>query len=130
MKLPDGTIHIAAKVPLYNCAFDVYLTDDPMALSKALKLPEEQRAGEDDMALVYTRERVSRLKECKGLPSKGFGVILRPNASLDTIAHECVHVASKILHHIGAVADVENDEPYAYLVGWCVSQVERALKRR
>lgn len=46
----------------------------------------------------------------------------------DWIAHEATHVALYIYHEVGAVAEFENQEPFAYLVGWvfeCVDKVRR-----
>ena len=46
----------------------------------------------------------------------------------DWIAHEATHVALYIYHEIGASAEFENQEPFAYLVGWvyeCVDKVRR-----
>lgn len=46
----------------------------------------------------------------------------------DWIAHEAAHVALYIYHEIGASAEFENQEPFAYLVGWvyeCVDKVRR-----
>jgi hypothetical protein len=49
--------------------------------------------------------------------------------NLDWIAHECTHVAMYMFGETGCVADVENQEPLAYLVGWafcCVDKVRKA----
>lgn len=39
------------------------------------------------------------------------------------IAHEAVHMANQLYNHIGQEIDTENDEDYAYLVGWIVNQI-------
>lgn len=47
---------------------------------------------------------------------------------LDWIAHECTHVALYIFGETGCIADPQNQEPLAYLVGWafdCVNKVRR-----
>lgn len=49
--------------------------------------------------------------------------------NLDWIAHECTHVAMYMFGETGCIADVENQEPLAYLVGWafdCVNKVRKA----
>lgn len=43
----------------------------------------------------------------------------------DTIAHEATHLCNQLFKNIGAKVDVDNDEPYAYLLGWVVKQVTR-----
>ena len=42
--------------------------------------------------------------------------------SAGTIAHECYHAANYIYRLIGANADLENDEPFAYLLGHLVEE--------
>lgn len=47
---------------------------------------------------------------------------------LDWIAHECTHVALYMFGETGCIADPQNQEPLAYLVGWafdCVDKVRR-----
>lgn len=49
--------------------------------------------------------------------------------NLDWIAHECTHVAMYMFGETGCIADVQNQEPLAYLVGWafdCVDKVRKA----
>lgn len=49
--------------------------------------------------------------------------------NLDWIAHESTHVAMYMFGETGCIADVENQEPLAYLVGWafgCVDKVRKA----
>ena len=39
------------------------------------------------------------------------------------ISHEVVHVANNLYSFIGKDTDVENDEDYAYLVGWITNKI-------
>ena len=41
------------------------------------------------------------------------------------IVHECIHAATGIFSYIGASVDVDNDEPFAYLVSWLVKCCEK-----
>ena len=41
------------------------------------------------------------------------------------IVHESIHAANGIFSYIGAEADVNNDEPFVYLVSWIVKCCER-----
>lgn len=46
----------------------------------------------------------------------------------DTIAHESVHAAMDIFDDVHCDVDVNNQEPFAYLVGWiadCIDQVRK-----
>lgn len=42
----------------------------------------------------------------------------------DTIAHEATHVALEIFDYCDCRIDIENQEPFAYLVGWVVKCIE------
>jgi hypothetical protein len=50
--------------------------------------------------------------------------------NLDWIAHECTHVAMYMFGETGCIADVENQEPLAYLVGWAFSCVDKVRKSK
>lgn len=44
------------------------------------------------------------------------------------IAHESVHAALEIFNDLGCNVDADNQEPFAYLVGWiadCIDQVKK-----
>lgn len=43
------------------------------------------------------------------------------------IAHECLHAVGWIMDMKGCRHDIENDEPYAYLLEWMVNQVHKFL---
>jgi hypothetical protein len=56
----------------------------------------------------------------------GVLVWLREEYNLSDIAHESCHVAMEIAKEVGIVADYDNQEPIAYLVGFafdCIKQV-------
>jgi hypothetical protein len=50
--------------------------------------------------------------------------------NLDWIAHECTHVAMYMFGETGCIADVENQEPLAYLIGWAFSCVDKVRKAK
>lgn len=49
------------------------------------------------------------------------------SARMSIVAHEANHVADDVYDYIGAVPDINNNEPHAYLVGWVAACVEDAL---
>jgi hypothetical protein len=49
--------------------------------------------------------------------------------TVDTIAHEALHISRMILHNRGVDFDPENDEPYAYMVGWVSDVIYKTLKQ-
>ena len=59
------------------------------------------------------------------------GLLLRfegiKSAMMSVVAHEANHVADEVYNYIGAVPDINNNEPHSYLVGWVAACVEDAL---
>lgn len=45
----------------------------------------------------------------------------------ETLTHECVHAAWRVLELVGVKSDVDNQEPLAYLVGWLSKEVNRFM---
>lgn len=45
----------------------------------------------------------------------------------ETLAHECVHAAWRVLELVGVKSDVDNQEPLAYLTGWISRQVNNFM---
>jgi hypothetical protein len=45
--------------------------------------------------------------------------------SLNTAVHEAVHAASKTMKNIGYDHDYSNEEPYAYMVAYIVSELNK-----
>lgn len=48
--------------------------------------------------------------------------------NLDWIAHESTHVALGIFDYVGAKAECDNSEPFAYLVGWVFGCMDKVRK--
>lgn len=64
---------------------------------------------------------------------KGVGrytVFLKPKCSHSIIAHEVVHLVNALFLDTGIQLDPHNDEPQAYLTGWFVGAIYKALKRK
>jgi hypothetical protein len=57
----------------------------------------------------------------------GFLIWLYGDASVEAIAHESTHIAFETFRDIGGLADEDNQEPFAYLVGWVAKQIKNAL---
>lgn len=54
--------------------------------------------------------------------SRQYVIIFKPDASPGTIAHEVSHMVTKLLITCG-VDIINNDEPYAYLMGHLVDEI-------
>lgn len=51
----------------------------------------------------------------------------RKAATIGTVAHESVHAAMEIFRYVDACCDTENQEPFAYLVGWVADCIKKAM---
>ena len=49
------------------------------------------------------------------------------NPSSDKIAHEAVHLVGLLFKNRGILADFNNDEPFAYMLGWTVKSINSLL---
>lgn len=56
-------------------------------------------------------------------------VYLKPNTSAGTIAHEVIHIANFVFKNCYITLDIDNDEPYAYLIGYLVDQIHKFLQK-
>lgn len=50
--------------------------------------------------------------------------------TINTIAHEAVHIANWRISRIGFKYDYENDEPFAYLVGFITEEIYKIVARK
>lgn len=57
-----------------------------------------------------------------------FAMVIKPEATRATWAHECVHLSDWIMDHIGAPTDASNTEVRAYLVGHLFAGLEAMLE--
>lgn len=106
----------------------IWITYDANAKELNEMFPDGDGAGkvfaEDDLKDSYgATYSVGVVK-----PERQGGFLLRfPNKETMTtcnVAHECVHAATGIFRYIGAAVDVDNDEPFTYLVSWMVKCCE------
>ena len=86
---------------------------------------EGKRFTDNDLESSYAITYSVGVKEpeCQGgylLRFESKGVMTSWN-----LAHESIHAATGIFRDIGASADVDNDEPFTYLVSWIVKCCEQ-----
>ena len=60
----------------------------------------------------------------------GFLVQLKRVKSTSELAHEATHVAFELFRDIGGIEDEDNQEPFAYLVGWVTEQLLYAYRHK
>lgn len=95
----------------------------------------QEKFGKDDIKdfdeSYYAETMAVRQKE----PLLG-GVLIRfqdlKAMTTENIAHEAAHVAIEIFDYCDCRIDVDNQEPFAYLVGWvakCCDEVKNELQK-
>lgn len=52
---------------------------------------------------------------------------IKPNVSAGVIAHESVHIVNYVFKRCHIALDIDNDEAQAYLTGWVVEQITKAV---
>lgn len=81
--------------------------------------------GESALAQV---DSVTRTK-----PDKKGGVLIRfknkKEVNMDNVSHEAVHAALDIFNYIGASATYEQQEPFAYFVGWIAKMCQSCINQ-
>lgn len=107
-------------MPLYPYTFQIVITNDNDKLDKIL-------TGFDD---VYATSC-----DWKHKGKRCFSIVLNFNnkktkLTHGVIAHESVHIANYTFDSIGAKQDFNNDEPYAYLVGWVTDEVYKFMNKK
>lgn len=58
-----------------------------------------------------------------------YSVLLRPSANPRVVAHESVHIVNAIFKDVYIKLDIDNDEPYAYMLGWVVEKIHNSLNK-
>lgn len=112
--------------PLYGGNFWVVVSNDFKEANAVLK---SETFSEDDF-YAHTCYR--------GVMNKALGYEVRTTVlvfniahpqgvSSGTMAHEAVHAANTVMEYAGWKHDSSNDEPYAYLVGWIVDEVQKCI---
>ena len=72
---------------------------------------------------------------CRRLkPDVKGGILIRFRSKKDmtakNIAHESTHAALEIFDYVGAQISYDNQEPYAYLVGWIADCIEKVKNNK
>lgn len=53
---------------------------------------------------------------------------IEDNLTIGDMAHEAFHIAANIFGDVGGIIDVENQEPFAYLVGWATNCIYKTIR--
>lgn len=57
-----------------------------------------------------------------------FSMVIKPEATKATWAHECVHIADFVMDRLGIPTDVSNTEVRAYIVGRLFAGLQEVLE--
>lgn len=106
-------------VPLYGRKFVVIMTND----KKRLKDRVKNFNGGSIYAHSHLVEwdNIVRYVMILNFHSK------HTNMTHGTIAHESLHITNYILDEVNVVADHDNDEAAAYLIGWVNNEAHRVI---
>lgn len=113
--------YLASPIPLYGCLLHVLIGHDLEALSLAAGLPTD---GFNGNSLAFYNACAFRADRAEDV---GYFILLKPNASANTVAHEAVHIVNKVFNDRGIKLDSNNDEPQAYFTGWVVEKINYTL---
>lgn len=100
-----------ARIPLYDyTVVELVLTSDIRQTEEKRKITEPAQAH-----TICDNNKIT--------------VIMKSVAPVHVIAHEGVHVATHVLFTAGVKADLDNDEPIAYVVDWFAKWAARCVTR-
>lgn len=100
------------KIPLYFQNLTIIQTDDFVEVGKQYNLDRD--ADEYEAVVFDIGSTIVSIFSLKVTPS--------------IIAHEAVHICNCIFLNTNAKLDLNNDEPYAYLMGWIVDKIHSVVK--
>jgi hypothetical protein len=104
--------YLELTIPLYGVTFMCFPTREA----------ETKFLGYEDMNDDFAAH------VCINKSSEGISYVSMAFRTLDdycteTLAHESVHAAWRILELVGVISTVDNQEPLAYLTGWVANKV-------
>jgi hypothetical protein len=100
-------------IDVFQCNLHILVADDFNRCIDGKRL-RKYCSGEPDEDLSEDTAFVFQKKK------SDYYVIVAPDASCGTVAHEAVHLVNRIFADRGQDADCRNDEVFAYHVGWFV----------
>ena len=123
----------SVKIPIYPGILEICIGESAEELNRLYCYGDGTNCFEEDKE-VYAHAIVARHRSDKKL-NKRYVIVLNPNYKSDKItpgiiAHEALHITTFLLHDVGVVFDPDNEEPYAYFLGWVVDEVYKFLEEK
>ena len=110
------------RVPLYDSLeLALVVADDLMVGAREVASwinPEDHGIEESDVCLANTDDH-----------GKFVIIFKRGELTHDAIGHEIAHCAGYMMKFLGIKYDPDNDEPFAYLIGWLSDFVYRNIPK-
>ena len=114
-KVDDRKHVMKFNVPIYDRDIRIVVCEDIRTSLEFISYKEFD--GEEDWVEATVIE-----------DNKGFiNIVIKPNASINTICHESLHVVSFILSHAGMKFSEKSEEGYAYLIGYIAEKIEKGV---
>jgi hypothetical protein len=105
-------------IPIYFGTVKVVQSNDKDKVNKRFKIDWDGLN-----TTVYTQDNHNFLMVTQPVE------VITPE-TINTIAHESVHIANWRMSRIGFKYDYENDEPFAYLVGFITEEIYKIVARK
>jgi hypothetical protein len=103
------------RIPIYDRELKIIVCDDiKIGLDY---ISYEDLEGEEDWF------EATVIEDSRGI----INVIIKPDATINTICHESLHVVTAILGNAGLELCEKSEEAYAYLLGFIAERIEKAI---
>jgi len=103
------------QIPIYDRELKVIVCEDIKTGLEFISYSEFE--GEEDWVEATVIED----------PKGAINVIIKPDATINTICHESLHVVTAILGNAGLELCEKSEEAYAYLIGFIAEKIEKAV---
>lgn len=105
-------------VPIFGGLMQIILTDNYDEVERKYHLRPLDGCC-DGISFIHKTEKRKRI----------YCMAFEKSVSIDTIAHESLHIVNHILKDIHYEIHLENDEIQAYLLSWVVEEVVKILRK-
>ena len=102
-------------IPIYERILKVIVCEDTKTGLEAIAYKEFD--GEEDWIEATVIED----------PKGAINVIIKSDATINTICHESFHVVTAVLDGAGMGLCDKSEEAYAYLIGWVAERIEKSI---
>jgi len=121
------------KIPIYKGLLDICITDSQKEINQIYSTYLGDNIYEDDEKIFAYMVRCKERND--NIPLRRELVVFNVNHIYDkvtngTIAHEAFHLTNSILASAGVMFEVDNDEPFTYLLGWIVDEIHLFFKEQ